>query len=393
MKKNNYKLIFLLVLFTAIGIASGIVGSLVGRSYLIKESFNLPFFNDVSISKDGLGSSNLVIREPKNVVVQQDIKIQETIASAQNSIVGIYKKNINTNQEKEEDAFNADNHYLSRDQLGQGFVITSDGWIISSYTPTEIKSVILKLGDGAKKQTIAALKNYVFVASDKKVYEVDNLVYDRLLDLSFWHAKTSGLQVRQFAEDGEINIGQQAVLMNNKKWGLPIVIVGKQETDLVQSSDVFVDGLVLNEKLDDVFYNSFLINLSGDLVAMINSEGKVISARSFANLVGSILKDQKIARPFFGVNFTLLSDFVDYAEGSGAIIAKDDDGVSVVKNSPAEKAGLKEGYVIIAVNNMEINNYNSLNKVLSTYKPGDEIEIKLLINNQVKNIKVKLTNL
>jgi len=393
MKKNNYKLIFLLVLFTAIGIASGIVGSLVGRSYLIKESFNLPFFNDVSISKDGLGSSNLVIREPKNVVVQQDIKIQETIASAQNSIVGIYKKNINTNQEKEEDAFNADNHYLSRDQLGQGFVITSDGWIISSYTPTEIKSVILKLGDGAKKQTIAALKNYVFVASDKKVYEVDNLVYDRLLDLSFWHAKTSGLQVRQFAEDGEINIGQQAVLMNNKKWGLPIVIVGKQETDLVQSSDVFVDGLVLNEKLDDVFYNSFLINLSGDLVAMINSEGKVISARSFANLVGNILKDQKIARPFFGVNFTLLSDFVDYAEGSGAIIAKDDDGVSVVKNSPAEKAGLKEGYVIIAVNNMEINNYNSLNKVLSTYKPGDEIEIKLLINNQVKNIKVKLTNL
>ena len=126
---------------------------------------------------------------------------------------------------------------------------------------------------------------------------------------------------------------------------------------------------------------------------MINSEGKVISARSFANLVGNILKDQKIARPFFGVNFTLLSDFVDYAEGSGAIIAKDDDGVSVVKNSPAEKAGLKEGYVIIAVNNMEINNYNSLNKVLSTYKPGDEIEIKLLINNQVKNIKVKLTNL
>jgi len=390
MKNINYKLILLLVLVTVIGMTSGLVGALLARAYLIKETFNFPLFNEVSITGNQLGSSNLIIREPKKVVVEQNVKIQETISSSRNSIVGIYKKNNSALASEQNKAVGIDDYYLNTDQLGQGFILTTDGWLITNFVSTEIKNLLGKKGDNTKALKELLSKNYLVVANDKKTYEIDNLIYDKLTGFSFWHIKASSLPVKQFASYNEIINGQQVVAVNNQGWGQPITIIGYKQGDTVESSDGYIDELVLNDVLNKNFNGSFLVNLNGNLAALINSEGKSISSQSFINSFNSILKDQTITRPSLGLYYLPLNKLVNYSDSKGAVIHKNKNGVVFADNSPAKRAGLKEGDIIIAINNIEIDENNPLNKIISNYQTGTEIEVKYIADQTTKTIKLKL---
>ncbi|OQB43576.1 MAG: Serine protease Do-like HtrA [Parcubacteria group bacterium ADurb.Bin159] len=63
---------------------------------------------------------------------------------------------------------------------------------------------------------------------------------------------------------------------------------------------------------------------------------------------------------------------------------------AIIKNSPAELAGLKEGDIISWINNQEINTYNDLANIISGFNPGDTINITYLRNGEEKIINVKL---
>jgi S1-C subfamily serine protease len=391
MKNINYKIILCVVLLILVGVASGLIGAFISRTYLINETFRIPFFNEVNITKDKLGNSNLVISDPKKVVVEQSLKVQETFTSVQENIVGIYKKKATTTTPAEK--FSLNNYYLQSEVIGQGFIITSDGWIISSFTPVEIKKLAIKNDANSKKQIIALSKNYIIVANDKKTYVIDTIIYDKLLNISFWHANASGLPVKQFADKSEIGLGEQAVAINNQGWAKPLVVIGKHEPTAVANSDIYSDELVLNETLPTEFFNAFIFNFNNHLAAIVDSDGKIVLATSFANMINGILKEQKISRPSLGINYRLLAEAVNYIDGQGAIIYADAKGVAVVRGSVAEKVGLKEGDIILAINNSEVSSDNPINGIISGYHSGDEIEIKLLVNKTTKTIKVKLGSL
>ncbi|MCX6796503.1 MAG: S1C family serine protease [Candidatus Falkowbacteria bacterium] len=392
MKKINYKLILFIILVFLVGLASSLLGAFVSRSYLLKEAFRIPFFNEVSITEDKLGNSNLIIKDAKKVVIEQDLKVQETFAAIQENIVGLYlKKPVATTTEQ--DKFSLNNFYLQKERIGQGFIITNDGWIISSFTPAEIKKTAATNDSNAKKQSAATPKNYVVIANDRKTYEIDTIIYDKLLNISFWHAQANGLPVKQFAEKSEIGLGQQVIAINSYSWAKPLAIIGKKNSKEAENSDFYQEELVFNESLGQDFFNALVVNLSNHLVALIDSEGKIVSADSFANLINRILKDQKINRPSLGFNYLLLAEAANYQDDKGAIISPDAKGIAVVKGSPAEKAGLKAGDIILAINNIEVSTFNPINEIISNYRPGDEIEIKLLVGQTTKIIKVKLGNL
>jgi serine protease Do len=79
---------------------------------------------------------------------------------------------------------------------------------------------------------------------------------------------------------------------------------------------------------------------------------------------------------------------VDY----GALIARGEqsDELAVIPGSPADKAGLVENDIILQVNNVKINEEHALSKQIIQYKPGDEINLKVLSKGKEKIVKVKL---
>lgn len=78
----------------------------------------------------------------------------------------------------------------------------------------------------------------------------------------------------------------------------------------------------------------------------------------------------------------------------GVTTDKDDAGakiVSVTNESAAQKAGLKEGDIITAVNNKKIEQPNELSEALRDMKPGDKITINYLRNGEKKSTEAALT--
>lgn len=386
MKINKYKIFLLLSLIIAVGIASGLVGTLVARSYLLRSTFNLPMFNSVNLTEHKAGSPSLVISEPRSVTVEQNVKIQETAANIQASLAGIYKKK--SNVAANNNNFNLSSYYLANSELGGAFILTSDGWLLSDFTPPEISNLSAKTTNQALKQKAAALNNYVIITNDQKVYSVDNIVYDKQSNVSFWHIPASGLSVRQFVDDD--SNGQTVIAINDQGWVEPVTIIGHADNNIIANSDVYSDKLVLDQSLNDKFNNAFLVNFDGNLIATIDNTGQAAAVRPLSGLFSSLLKNQKIIRPSLGVNYILLANVANYEGGKGAVIYPDATGVAVAKGSAAEKGGLRAGDIILTINNIEINSTSPINKILSSYQAGGEIDVDYLRGQEEKTVKLLL---
>jgi len=91
-----------------------------------------------------------------------------------------------------------------------------------------------------------------------------------------------------------------------------------------------------------------------------------------------------------GVNYLSLSYLANYTENKGAVIQKNENGIAIASGGPAKDSGLKEGDIILAINNIEVNEDNQLNRLINNYQAGEEVEIKYISNQAIKNVKVKL---
>ena len=93
-------------------------------------------------------------------------------------------------------------------------------------------------------------------------------------------------------------------------------------------------------------------------------------------------------RPWFGVQMANLNnDLAGYFgadEQAGVLI------LSVVKDSPAERAELKAGDIILKIDGDSIVDTDELSSLISDYDSGDEIEIEIKRKGKIKKIKVEL---
>jgi len=74
----------------------------------------------------------------------------------------------------------------------------------------------------------------------------------------------------------------------------------------------------------------------------------------------------------------------------GVIIVGGQGEAAVLSNSPASKAGLKEGDIIEEINGQIIDETHQLVQQLSNHNVGEEIELKIRRNNKEFNVKVTL---
>ncbi len=138
-----------------------------------------------------------------------------------------------------------------------------------------------------------------------------------------------------------------------------------------------------------------LINLAGEVVGMntlIDTEGQSLSFAIPINVIKDVVKQLqtfgKASRPFLGVKFTTLSQWVAVAGKSGL-----EDGAyisEVVPNSPADKAGIKVGDVIVAVNGKKLNQFNQLDNIVAQFPAGSQVLITYSRNGQTVDATIIL---
>lgn len=380
-KKSN-RIILIIIIATVFGLMGGIGGEIVSKTY-ISDYIYTPYLSEITLSSGN--GSGLIIRDAKKIVIEQNEKAVETVRSGRDSIAAIFKKN---NQSLNSAKFNFSDYYQKSEELSQGFILTSDGWIITDFT-------------FPNKGGQINVSDYVVLTRDGKIWMIDKIVKDKLSNYYFIHIPAADLPVKEFASASDLASGQllEAVNWDGQSWLSPLSSLEEKSEDAVFSSDTPAGELALVNKPSADFNSSILFSLDNKIAGFIDSQGNAAPISKFYSAISSLLENKTVKRPYLGVKYINLSSLASAAFNSGeqykkgALIYKNGQGIAVVKGSPAEKAGLKEGDIITSINNIETNQENSLSGIMQQFTAGDKVKIVFTRGGEQKEVEVVLGEL
>lgn len=151
-----------------------------------------------------------------------------------------------------------------------------------------------------------------------------------------------------------------------------------------------------------------LLNKNGEVVgintakAQTSSSGSNLEGMGFAipintvkTIINSVKKDGTYERPMLGITTLELSQAIAQSLVKEKNLSVDA-GVyvyGVENNSPAMKAGIKKGDIIVMVEKKEITSHSQIVKELVKKKAGDTISVVVYRGSDKKTFNVKLTNI
>ncbi|MFA6194524.1 MAG: PDZ domain-containing protein [Patescibacteria group bacterium] len=356
------------------GLAAGVLGESLAKIYIFKDFGSSTFSGELNLSGLNAANSGLVIRDAKKVVVNQDVKIAETVAGVRPVLASVFKEIPATSSAAE--------YYNLEDPLFVGLIVTADGWV-AAMAPNDLKNDF-------------KFKNYVVITGDRQIYKIDKLAALKNLPgepLIFHLAGANNLSVKKNAARSELTLGESLLVINDLTSVRPVTLAALSRNSIVANSDTASVRLKLSSGGDESLKNSFVFDLSGNLVALVAGDETVVPAFSFNSAWSSLSQKNQILPPYLGVNYLDLTrvktNIVSLDKGAWLYPASASQ-PAVLKGSPAETAGLKAGDVITWVNNVEIDANNDLADLLANYKAGDKITLTYIRAGAEKEVEIKL---
>ena len=144
-----------------------------------------------------------------------------------------------------------------------------------------------------------------------------------------------------------------------------------------------------------------LLNLNGQVIgintAIIEDAqgiGFSIPINATKGILKGVLSKGIVERAYLGVNFIPITPDVaksyNLSVKKGAYIEGLNGKTAIIKDGPADKAGVKDGDVITKVGGVEVGSGGGISSLISEYAPGDTIEITVLRGGQTLTLKVTL---
>jgi hypothetical protein len=382
--KKRFSFSWLIIFSVILGLSAGLVGAIIAKNYILSDKVTTV---NTDISQDALRrASSIIIDNAKKIVVEQDNKVKETVSSAQNSIVGIFKKKEETAiaTTSKEKIFSVNDYYRINDEVGEGLIVTSDGWVIAP-------EIVKGLSDEA------IIKNYVVVTKTKNIYTVDKILKTGIEPYVFIHLTgAKDLPVKGLATLNSLTESQLLVAVNwQGKSYLSSLFEKEKDSGLVKESDSASGKMVLSDSLDNFFSNAFLFSLNGEAAALFNQKSGVVAINNFLPIIKDLLEKKEVKYPSLGVSYINLNSLTikDPRYERGALIYSEGKIPAVKTDGAAAIAGLKEGDIILSVDSTQMNAENDLAETIRKKSAGDEINILYLRNGEEKMLKVKLLEL
>ncbi|MFA5029582.1 MAG: S1C family serine protease [Patescibacteria group bacterium] len=354
-----------LFLTVVISLVVGFLSGIIGYSLFGLNNVGWPLFGRLNFS-DLNSNQRIVIDQPRNVVVEQDLQLKQVENDFLPTLINIYPIKSGSGVLAKA--------YLPTEILGQGFVLTADGWVVTT------------------KETIANLKGkYLAIGYQSKKYQLESFIIDEATGLVFGKMSASGLTVAKIGRSQELISGQTLVLASQRS-KISLVHVRsigynfKSVPEAVQSSEDFGKELFLDEDLTEKENNgAVVVNLKGEIVGLVAGQ-RVVLADYFKNIISQVLDKQKISRPTLGLKYFDLSQtegLVEFGE-KGAL----------VYGSPAKDSAafgkIQDGDLIKKVNDTELNASQSLSEIINGYQPGNKVELLVKRGEKEESVEVVL---
>ncbi len=268
-------------------------------------------------------------------------------------------------------------HNFQRQSLGSGVIISPDGYILTNNHVVKDASVIKVRLYGSKEDIDAKL-----VGQDPKI-DLALLKIEAKHDLPY----------AEMGDSDALQVGDWVVAIGNP-FGLSHTVTKGivSAKGRVIGSGPYDDFIQTDAPINFGNSGGPLFNLKGEVVGIntaIISGGQGIGFAIPINMAKALLpqlKEGKIVRGYLGIRIKEVTKELAESFGlenvAGALVEE------VTKNSPAEKAGLKEGDIIIEIDGKKIDDAMQLPKIIAMYKPDTRISVKVLREKKEITLKV-----
>lgn len=268
--------------------------------------------------------------------------------------------------------------------LGSGFIISSDGFVLTNHHVIKnADEIIVRLQD--RRELKATL-----VGSDERS------------DVALLKVEASDLPLVKFGSSETLKVGEWVFAIGSPfgfDSSVTAGIVSAKGRSLPQEN--YVPFIQTDVAINPGNSGGPLFNLKGEVVGInsqIYSRSGGFMGLSFAipidvalNVSNQLKKSGRVVRGWLGVRIQdvtrELAESFDMKKPHGALVAQ------VLDNSPAEKAGVKVGDVIVRFNGQTVDKSSSLPPMVGSAAINKTALLKIIRNKKPKTLKVKLENL
>ncbi len=268
--------------------------------------------------------------------------------------------------------------------LGSGFIISSDGIILTNaHVVAEATEITVKL-------------------TDRREFEAKVLGVDKRTDIAVLKIEAKGLPAVRIGHAAELKVGEWVAAI-----GSPFGFENTITSGIVSAKaralpdENYVPFIQTDVPVNPGNSGGPLFNMDGEVVGInsqIYSRSGGFMGLSFAipidvamQVKDDLVKDGKVTRGRIGVQIQdvnqALANSFGLPKPQGALIS------GVEPGSPAEKAGLKSGDVVLGVNGKEINQLSELSGAIAATKPGNTARLQIWRGGKSSNIDVKVAEL
>ncbi len=271
--------------------------------------------------------------------------------------------------------------------IGSGVIISSDGYIVTNNHVVEMSSDI------------------EVVLNDKRSFKAKVIGTDPSTDLALLKIDATDLPVIPIGNSDDVKIGQWVLAVGNpfnltSTVTAGIVSAKGRNINIVQGQYPIEAFIQTDAAVNPGNSGGALVNTAGELIginAAIATQTGSYSGYSFAiptSIVTKVVSDLKqfgvVQRAVLGVAILDMTDELAKSLNMDKI-----EGVyvdEVIKDGTAEKGGIMKNDVITKIGERNVNTVAELQEQVSTYKPGDKVEITIIHNNGIKKVQVILQN-
>jgi Do/DeqQ family serine protease len=270
--------------------------------------------------------------------------------------------------------------------LGSGVIATPDGYILTNNHVVE----------GAEHVRVET--------SDRRSFDAKVVGTDPASDLALLKIDASNLRTLPFGDSSKVNVGDVVLAIGNPLGvgqTVTMGIISAKSRSTGASADAYEDFIQTDAPINEGNSGGALISATGELVG-INSQiltpsggniglGFAIPSNMARQVMDQLRTDGKVVRGRLGVtiqNVTPdLAASLELSNVGGALVN------SVEPNGAADRAGLKQGDVIVGINGEKVADNNALRNRIAGTRPGTTIALDIVRDGRPQTVQATIDQL